>query len=54
VKGDHPPQMKAAGDLEDILWVGWKKVDYDLIAFDSIRKAVRRYLRESGEGCTKL
>jgi len=44
VKWDQPPQVQAADDLEDVVWVGRDDVEYERIAFDSIRKAVRRYL----------
>jgi NADH pyrophosphatase NudC (nudix superfamily) len=44
VHWDQPPQLKVADDLEDAVWVARDAVEYERIAFDSIRKAVRRYL----------
>lgn len=44
VQWDHPPEVRAADDLEDVVWVERAAVDYERFAFDSIRKAVRQYL----------
>jgi len=43
----EPPRMQAADDLEQLLWVDRDMVEYDRIAFSSLRTAVARYL-ESG------
>jgi NADH pyrophosphatase NudC (nudix superfamily) len=47
VQWDQPPQVKAADDLEDVIWVTREAVEYERIAFDSLRQAVRRYLKET-------
>lgn len=44
VRYDETPKVKAADDLEDVLWVNRDAVQYERIAFDSIRQALRRYL----------
>jgi mutator protein MutT len=44
VHWDQPPEVKAADDLEDVIWVERDAVEYEQIAFDSVRKALRRYL----------
>ena len=41
---DEPPDVKAADDLEDVLWVDRDAVEFERIAFDSLRRALRRYL----------
>ncbi len=41
---EEPPELKPADDLEDAVWVDRDAVEYDRIAFTSIRKALRRYL----------
>jgi len=46
VHWDEPPEVKAADDLEDVMWVARDAVEYEKIAFDSLRQAVRRYLEE--------
>jgi mutator protein MutT len=46
VQWEEPPEVKAADDLEDVIWVGRDKVDYERIAFDSLRKGVRLYLEQ--------
>ena len=38
------PQMQAADDLEQLLWIDRESVAYERIAFTSLRKAVQRYL----------
>lgn len=47
VRFDQPPAVKAADDLEDVVWVERGAVELERIAFDSLRRAVRRYLSES-------
>jgi mutator protein MutT len=47
VQWDEPPQMRAADDLEDIVWVDRDNVEYEQIAFDSLRKGVQRYLTQN-------
>jgi len=42
------PRMQAADDLEQLLWIDGDKVEYERIAFSSLRTAVARYL-ESGQ-----
>jgi NADH pyrophosphatase NudC (nudix superfamily) len=44
VHWDQPPEVKAADDVEDVMWVERDAVEYDRIAFDSVHQAVRRYL----------
>jgi len=44
VKFDERPQVKAGDDLEDTVWIKGKYIEYERIAFDSMRKGVRRYL----------
>jgi NADH pyrophosphatase NudC (nudix superfamily) len=44
VHWDQPPEVKAADDVEDVMWVKRDAVEYDRIAFDSVHQAVRRYL----------
>ena len=44
VQWEEPPEIKAADDLEDVLWVGHTEIEYDKIGFESLRRAVRRYL----------
>ncbi|HEX2768899.1 MAG TPA: NUDIX domain-containing protein [Geobacteraceae bacterium] len=46
VQWDEPTKVKAADDLEDVMWVERDAVEYERIAFDSLRQAVRRYLEE--------
>lgn len=46
VHWDQPPKVKAADDLESVMWVKRDAVEFERIAFDSLRKAVRRYLEE--------
>jgi len=43
------PRMQAADDLEQLLWIERDRIDYERIAFPSLRTAVARYL-ESGQG----
>jgi mutator protein MutT len=44
VRFDERPQIKAGDDLEDVVWVRGDAVEYERIAFDSLRKGVRRFL----------
>jgi len=44
VQWDHLPELNPADDLKDAMWVDRDAVEYDRIAFSSIRQAVRRYL----------
>ena len=44
VHWDRPPEVRAADDVEDVIWVERDVVDYERIAFDSVRQAMRRYL----------
>jgi len=46
VQWDEQPEVKAADDLEDFMWVDRDAVEYERIGFDSLRRAVRRYLEE--------
>jgi len=41
---DQPPDLKPADDVEDAMWVDRDAVEYDRIAFNSIRQALKRYL----------
>jgi ADP-ribose pyrophosphatase YjhB (NUDIX family) len=47
VRWEHPPSVRAADDLADVVWVERDAVEFERIAFDSLRRAVRRYLNES-------
>src|SRR6185369_1880089 len=38
------PQMQAADDLEQLLWIDRDDIVFENIAFSSLRQAVRRYL----------
>ena len=49
VQWEELPEVKAADDLEDFMWVDRDAVEYERIGFDSLRKAVRRYLEEYGD-----
>ena len=45
------PQMQAADDLEELLWIDRERVDSEHIAFSSLRKGVQLYLeRTDGAG----
>lgn len=44
VRYDAPPAITAGDDLAEVLWVGRDEVPYGKIAFESLRRAVRRYL----------
>ena len=47
------PQMQAADDLDQLLWIDRESVQYERIAFTSLRKAVQLYLeRTDGTGRT--
>lgn len=45
----EPPQMQAADDLVELLWIDRDDIVYDNIAFSSLRLAVRRYLESRAE-----
>jgi ADP-ribose pyrophosphatase YjhB (NUDIX family) len=47
VRWDERPAVKAADDLEDVIWVAKDAVEYGRIAFASLREAVRRYLEDA-------
>jgi ADP-ribose pyrophosphatase YjhB (NUDIX family) len=44
VRWEEPPEVEAADDLEEVLWVRYTEIQFDRIGFDSLRRAVRRYL----------
>jgi len=44
---DTPPVVRAADDLESVIWVPREAVELDKIGFGSLRKAVQRYLAET-------
>jgi ADP-ribose pyrophosphatase YjhB (NUDIX family) len=44
---DAPPPMKAADDLEEVIWIDRDEIPLAEIAFPSLREAVRRYLLQS-------
>jgi len=44
VQWDEMPEIRAADDLEEVIWVRSDAVEYERIGFDSLRRAVRRYL----------
>ncbi len=48
VKFNVFPEMKAADDLEELLWIENNKIPLDMIGFNSLRQAVLRYLKEAG------
>lgn len=39
-----PPQMRAADDLEQLLWIDRDMIAYERIAFSSLQKAVEQYI----------
>jgi len=39
-----PPQMQAADDLEQLLWIDRDSIEIERIAFSSLRLAIRQYL----------
>ena len=41
---DRQPEVRPADDLEDALWISRDEIEYGNIGFESIRRAVRRYL----------
>jgi ADP-ribose pyrophosphatase YjhB (NUDIX family) len=47
VQWEHPPCVKAGDDLAEVVWVERGAVEFERIAFDSLRRAVHRYLDES-------
>jgi len=47
VQFGEPPNVKAADDLEEVLWVDRDAVEFERIAFDSLRRALRSYLFSS-------
>ena len=47
VQWNQPPEVTAADDLEAAIWVRRDAVEYERIGFDSLRRAVRRYLEET-------
>lgn len=49
VRLDRLPQLAAADDLAELLWITPAAVDYDRIGFSSLRQAVQRYLETEGE-----
>jgi mutator protein MutT len=46
VEFSEPPEVQAADDLEDVLWVDRDAVELERVAFASLRLALRRYLEE--------
>jgi mutator protein MutT len=50
VRFDERPQIEAEDDLEDVVWVRGDAVQYERIAFDSLREGVRRFLAGMEEG----
>lgn len=40
----EPPATQAGDDLTELIWIERDRIDYDRIAFISLREAVRRYL----------
>jgi len=40
----EPPQMEAADDLEQLLWIDRDSIEIERIAFSSLRLAIRQYL----------
>ena len=47
VQLDEQPQLQAADDLAELLWLERDRIDLDRIGFPSLRQAVQRYLEES-------
>lgn len=41
---DDPPRMQAADDLEQLLWIDRDSIEFERIAFPSLRQAVQQYL----------
>lgn len=48
VQLDEPPQLQAADDLAELVWLDRHRIELERIGFPSLRKAVQRYLEESG------
>lgn len=46
VRFDEFPQIQAADDLEAVIWFDRAAIEFDKIAFSSIRQAVRLYLAD--------
>ncbi|HWI39927.1 MAG TPA: NUDIX domain-containing protein [Verrucomicrobiae bacterium] len=42
-----PMQITAGDDLAEVVWVAREQVDFDAVAFDSLKQALRRYLAEN-------
>ncbi len=47
VQLDEPPQLQAADDLAELVWLERDQIELERIGFPSLRKAVQRYLEES-------
>ena len=47
VQLDEPPQLQAADDLAELVWLDRHRIELERIGFPSLRKAVQRYLEES-------
>ncbi|HET6419264.1 MAG TPA: NUDIX domain-containing protein [Geobacteraceae bacterium] len=43
---DERPEVKADDDLEDVIWVEPEAVEYGRIAFESMRRALSRYMED--------
>lgn len=41
---DAKPIVKAGDDVSDLKWVDMESIDYEQIAFDSMKEALRRYI----------
>lgn len=47
VQLDQPPQLQAADDLAELVWLERDRIELEQIGFPSLRKAVARYLEET-------
>jgi len=42
----EPPRMKAADDLEQLLWIDYDEIAYERIVFSSLRRGVQLFLAD--------
>ena len=50
VQLDEPPELQAADDLAELVWLERESIDFERIGFPSLRTAVARYLEEFPAG----
>jgi ADP-ribose pyrophosphatase YjhB (NUDIX family) len=47
---DSKPEIRAADDVADTLWIAWERISPELIAFESMKKALEKYAKLYPEG----